>query len=199
MPEPIQLSPVAVAALALLVEGEMHPYEMYQLMLQRKEDRVVKVSAGTLYRAVERLEQDGLIASRGVERSGNRPERTVYAITDAGLQAMRAAVADRLRRYENEYPQFPLAIGEAHNLPVDQVIALLEERRASLAELRDFVHESLEGIAARGVDRRYVLNVHYWETMLAAEDAWLVELLGELRDGSLAWPDPDSVGATAGH
>ena len=41
-----RLNPLAVSALALLAERPMHPYEMYQLMLQRREDRVVKVSAG---------------------------------------------------------------------------------------------------------------------------------------------------------
>ena len=47
-----RLSPLALSTLALLTERPMHPYEMYQLMLQRREDRVVKVSAGSLYRAV---------------------------------------------------------------------------------------------------------------------------------------------------
>lgn len=190
MSEPHRLSPVSVAALGLLVERDMHPYEMYQLLVQRREDRLVKVSPGTLYRAVERLEHDGLITSRGAEREGNRPERTVYAVTDSGVHALRDGVADRLRTYENEYPQFPLAIGEAHNLPVDQVIALLEERRVSLRELRDFVDDSFRGIVEGGVDRRHVLHVSYWQTMLAAEDAWLVELLGDLRDGSVPWPEP---------
>ncbi|WP_394553333.1 PadR family transcriptional regulator [Agromyces sp. MMS24-JH15] len=199
MTAPQSLTQVALAALAVLAEGEMHPYEMYQLMLARREDRVVKVTAGSLYRAVERLEQDGLITTVGVERSGNRPERTVYAITDAGREALHAGIADLIRTYENEYPRFPLGIGEAHNLPREEIVALLQARRASLGELRAFVDESLGRIAERGVPRRYVLNVHYWQAMLGAEDAWLVALLDDLREGRIDWPDPGEPGAGPTH
>ncbi|BAS16724.1 transcriptional regulator protein [Arthrobacter sp. Hiyo8] len=45
------LTPLGVAALALLVEAPMHPYEMYQLLMARHEDRLVKVRPGTLYHA----------------------------------------------------------------------------------------------------------------------------------------------------
>ena len=107
-----RLTPLAVSTLALLAEREMHPYEMYQLMIRRREDRVIKVSAGSLYRAVERLASDRLIAANGIERAGHRPERTVYAITDAGraelaareseLDGIESGVTDSVRRLADE-------------------------------------------------------------------------------------------------
>ena len=69
------LTPLGVAALSLLVEEPMHPYEMYQLLVARHEDRLVKVRPGTLYHAVGRLEEQGLVEATGTEREGNRPER----------------------------------------------------------------------------------------------------------------------------
>ena len=75
------LSPMAIAALGLLAERPMHPYEMYQLLLEREEDRVLKVRPGTLYHAVDRLARDGLVRPLHTEREGNRPERTTYAVT----------------------------------------------------------------------------------------------------------------------
>ena len=58
---------LAVAALGYLAERPMHPYEMYQLALHRQEDRVVKVSPGSLYRAVYGLEADGLVLASGTD------------------------------------------------------------------------------------------------------------------------------------
>src|SRR6478752_1949736 len=111
------LNPLAFSALGMLVDAPMHPYEMYQLMLARREDRVVKVSAGSLYRAVERLARDGLIVESATERMGNRPERTVYTVTEAGRAAFDESLEEMLGRHVNEFPEFPLAVGEAHNLP----------------------------------------------------------------------------------
>src|SRR5437868_2840544 len=40
------LTPLAITVLALLNERPMHPYEMHQLLLARRVDRVVKVRPG---------------------------------------------------------------------------------------------------------------------------------------------------------
>ena len=77
------LTPLAISALALLNERSMHPYEMYQLLLERHEDRIVRVTPGSLYRTVDRLTADGLAEATGTGREGNRPERTTSAIPSA--------------------------------------------------------------------------------------------------------------------
>ena len=182
-----RLTPLALSTLALLAERPMHPYEMYQLMLQRREDRVVKVSAGSLYRAVERLAADGYIAETGVEREGNRPERTVYAITGAGRDAVRSTLEQMLGEFVNEFPEFPVAVGEAHNLPPERVAELLAERAARIREFTAFIDAGLAHIAEKGVARHYVLNVHYTRAMLTAELDWLEHTIDELRSGRLHW------------
>lgn len=189
--KPMQLNPLAVSTLALLAERPMHPYEAYQLMLQRQEDRVVRVSAGSLYRTVERLAEQGLLAEQGSEREGNRPERTVYAITDAGRAALRERLAEMLRTIENEYPEFPVAIGEAHNLPAEEVTALLAERAAELRRRIAFIDGVVPHIQAKGVARRYILNVFYSRAMLEREADWLERTIAELDSGELEWSSAD--------
>jgi DNA-binding PadR family transcriptional regulator len=185
-----RLTPLALSTLALLAERPMHPYEMYQLMLQRREDRVVKVSAGSLYRAVERLAADGYIVETGVEREGNRPERTVYTITAAGRDAVRTTLEQMLPEFVNEFPEFPVAIGEAHNLPPGRVAELLDERVARIRAFADLIDSGLAHIAEKGLARHYVLNVHYTRAMLTAELDWLEHTIAELRSGELEWAAP---------
>ena len=122
------LTPLGVAALSLLVEEPMHPYEMYQLLMARHEDRLVKVRPGTLYHAVGRLEEHGLVDATGTDREGNRPERTTYTISAAGREALTQRLQDMLANPVNEYPSFPLAVAEAYNLPADVVVELLDRR-----------------------------------------------------------------------
>ena len=101
--------------LALLGEGDMHPYEMIRLMRLRRDDRLVTITNGTLYHTVGRLERAGLLAEVGVDRDGNRPERTTYALTDGGPRAVGEWVRRELPRIDRP-AEFRIALAEAHNL-----------------------------------------------------------------------------------
>ena len=133
------LGALGIAVLALLVERPMHPYEMFQTLLQRGEDRLLKVRPGSLYHTVDRLAHAGLVHAAGTDREGNRPERTTYEITVAGRGALSDRIAEILGTPDREYPLFPVALAEAHNLPADDVVGLLRKRiaarEADIAEL----------------------------------------------------------------
>jgi DNA-binding PadR family transcriptional regulator len=181
------LTPLGVAALSLLVEEPMHPYEMYQLLMARNEDRLVKVRPGTLYHAVGRLEENGLVAATGTDREGNRPERTTYEITPAGREALTRRLQDMLANPVNEYPSFPLAVAEAYNLPVDVVVELLDHRLKGLQEQLDLLDAGEELVRTKGVDRKYWIDVQYQQTMLRSEMGWIRGLQDQLRSGELPW------------
>ncbi|MFJ4206892.1 PadR family transcriptional regulator [Paenarthrobacter sp. NPDC089675] len=190
MPKATDLTPLGVASLALLAEGPMHPYEMYQVLMARHEDRLVKVRPGTLYHAVGRLAENGLVEAVGTEREGNRPERTTYRITPAGHAALNARLQDMLAKPVNEYPTFPHAIAEAHHLPADVVGKLLEERLTGLDADLAFLTRAEEAVTAKGLERKYWIDVTYQQTMLRTEISWIRELLVELRSGQLPWDNP---------
>ncbi|KHL14533.1 DNA-binding PadR family transcriptional regulator [Mumia flava] len=184
------LTPLAISTIALLAERPMHPYEMLQLLIERRDDRLLKVRAGSLYHTIERLERDQLVEAVGTERSGNRPERTTYAMTDAGRDALRSAVTDLLRTPVNEYPRFPFALSEAHNLPADEVITLLAERRDALAADEAELESVIVRAHERGVHEAYWFVADYLLTVHRAELAWIDRLLDRLRTKDLAWPHP---------
>ncbi|WP_062209407.1 PadR family transcriptional regulator [Demequina oxidasica] len=192
------IGPLGVVTLALLVERPMHPYEMYQLLIARGEQRIVKVRPGSLYHTVDRLVEHGLAASVGTERAGNRPERTVYTITDHGREKLADRVADLLQAPVNEYPLFPVAIGEAHNLSGDIFRGLLEQRLAQLIMERTDLEAHVTEAATRGVPRRWTLDSEYLVAQLGAEIAWVESVISELDSGALDWeePLPDSLRGT---
>ncbi|ASN21185.1 PadR family transcriptional regulator [Arthrobacter sp. YN] len=190
MPRISDLTPLGVASLALLAEEPMHPYEMYQLLMARHEDRLVKVRPGTLYHAVGRLEENGLVEATGTGREGNRPERTTYRITDAGHQALDARLQAMLSTPVNEYPLFPHAIAEAHHLPAAVVKELLEERVVALTADLDFLVRAEATVTAKGLARKYWIDITYQQAMRRTEIAWIRGLLEELGNGHLPWDEP---------
>lgn len=191
MPAP-RLSPTATLVLAVLLEQPMHPYEMLVRLRKRRDDRLVRLNPGAVYHAVERLERDGLVERAGVDRDGNRPERTVYAVTAAGVAAHDARTRELVRDVPPEYPAFPVGLALVHDLPRDDALALLRERRTALAAAVDGQREQLDGAVARGLPRRYVLDAYYELHQTDAQIAWLDATIADLRSGALSWTDEAS-------
>lgn len=182
------LTPIAVAALALLAERPMHPYEMFQTLLDRHEDRVVKVRPGSLYHAVERLAGAGHAEIVGTERDGNRPERTTYRITAAGRDALTTRLRELLRAPAAPYPEAVLGLAEAHNLPRADVVADLSHQLDAIRADADELAGLLAAARERGVPEAYWIEGDHALALRRAEIAWLDTLITRLTDGDLPWP-----------
>lgn len=91
---PLPRTPVALSVLNLLNERPMHPYEMRVLIRQRRHDRAFRIRESSIYDTVGRLADRGFIEPVEVNREGRRPERTVYAITEAGRDELLAWLWD---------------------------------------------------------------------------------------------------------
>lgn len=182
------LTPLGISALALLHERPMHPYEMYQLLMERHEDRVVRVTPGSLYRTVDRLTADGLAEVTGTEREGNRPERTTYAITADGRTALVSRIRELLRAPLNEYPSFTLALAEAHNAPADAVCADLREHLEVIGREVEEIECLMAKAVERGVPEAYWVTANYLRHMNLAQRDWIRSLIDRLEKGDLAWP-----------
>ncbi len=195
----VPLGPLGVSALALLVERPMHPYEMFQTLVERRNNRVVKVRPGTLYHTVDKLAEHGLVEATGTGREGNRPERTSYAITPAGRRVLEQRVIELLETPVNEYPVFPVAIGEAHNLPRTTVLELLRKRLDRLREEAEAIRTRLDTVKAEGLPRRWWLAGDYALHHLDADISWTSGVVADLESGELAWPDSHAYAASAPH
>lgn len=186
MPEPTRLTPLAVMLLATLREGDMHPYEMLRLLRDRGDDRLVPLQKGTIYHTIARLEREGLVSEVGVDRDGNRPERTTYRLLDAGRNAVDAWVRAELPQIDRP-GDFRVALAEAHNLDRDDVVALLDRRRELLVASRDEHRDGLSRARDRAVPHQYMIEVERQSVLLDAELAWQDSLRNGLIAGTLPW------------
>mgnify|MGYP003365626885 CR=1 FL=1 len=181
-----RLTPMGVMILALLREGDMHPYEMVRLMRARRDERLLTVTNGTLYHTVARLQRAGLIDEVGIDREGNRPERTTYTITDAGTDAL----VDWLRRELSiiERPaEFRIALAEAHNLERPDIIDCLRARRSALAEGHTLHRDGLIDARRSGAPEQVLVEFERQEVLLDAELHWLDSLLDRLEAEAFPW------------
>lgn len=181
-----RITPLGVMVLALLREGDMHPYEMMRLMKQRHDDRMVQLAGGTFYHTVARLERAGLLAEVGVDRDGNRPERRTYSLTAAGREVVPEWVRRELVRIDRPM-EFRIALAEAHNLSRETTLALLAERRSALAADLETHRSGADKAHAKGVPAQFLVEVDRQKCMLAADLAWLDGFVERWSDPSLSW------------
>lgn len=175
-----------IAVLALLRESPMHPYQMRRLLRMRHKDEILALKSGSLYHAIRRLQQTGLIEVETTGRSGRRPERTTYRITAAGVEAL----ANTLRRMTSvprrESSEFMAAMSFLVHLPAAAAAAYLEERCGRLAAEIETYAGALAGASTR-VTRIHLIETEYLVAMQRAEYQWVRALISDIGSGVLTW------------
>jgi DNA-binding PadR family transcriptional regulator len=176
---------LALALLALLVPGTpMHPYEMANLLRRTGKEQDMKIKWGSLYTVVQNLEKHGLIKALSSDREGRRPERTVYAITDAGRAELRDWLHELVGTPEPELSRFEAALSVLGVLPPDEATTLLAERLRALEADIAARRQALLAESER-VPRLFLIEAEYALAMRQAEAGWVRSLLRELTEETL--------------
>ncbi|KQV11401.1 PadR family transcriptional regulator [Kitasatospora sp. Root107] len=185
---PPRSSPLALTVLALLHYQPLHPYGIQRLVKDWGKEQVVNVrQRASLYRTIERLNGDGLIAVRETGRDQQYPERTVYEVTDAGRETSRAWLEEMLSAPKQEFPEFPAALSNLLLLTSDEMADVLERRTGALAEKLDELTGAMAAEAERGLPRITRLETEYLRAVTAAELEWVRTVVEDLRTGRLSW------------
>jgi DNA-binding PadR family transcriptional regulator len=174
---------LALAVLALLFERPMHPYEMGVILKQRHKEESIKLRYGSLYTVIELLLRRALIAARETARDGRRPERTVYEITPAGRDELRAWMTDLIAEPVKEYPQFEAALCLLPVLPPDEALVLLRARAERIAQNAAALTQHVESISEQNLPPLFLIETEYRLALMKAEQHFVVELIRRIESG----------------
>ena len=130
--------PIQHAVLALLADGPSHGYELKSAFEQAVGPQWGPLNIGHLYQVLDRLSRDGLASSTRVSQEV-KPDRLVYAITDAGVGELTGWLAEPSPRTAGFRDDFFLKVMAAARTQDDAVIAavLSTQRTFLLQELRN--------------------------------------------------------------
>lgn len=93
--EKLPLTPLSMAILLALADGERHGYALMQ-DIEAQTDGALRPGTGSLYAGLQRLMSDGLIRESEGEPGSDR-RRRYYAITEEGRAVARAEAGRMLR------------------------------------------------------------------------------------------------------
>ncbi len=178
---------LALAVLSYLSQQPMHPYELGRTLREHGDARSIKFNHGSLYMVVQQLARAGFIAEQETSRDGQRPERTVYALTEAGRGELRDWLRDLVERPRYEYPAFVAALSLIAALPPGPVAGLLRKRLGHLAGLRDEASELIGRSLASGVPGLFLIEEEYRLAQLETESAFVERLIQRIEDPATDW------------
>lgn len=124
----------------LAASGPLHGHQIRQQAQSDRTEIWTDIQVGSVYGALKRLANEGLIRELRTERVGNRPERTVYEITQDGRRALAAVRDDALRQLAIRSDPFDLALAQSRDIPAEDLARTVANRLAGyevhLASLR---------------------------------------------------------------
>jgi DNA-binding PadR family transcriptional regulator len=167
-----------LAVLGLLKERPMHGYQLSR-ELGDSLGGLWRVSYGSLYPTLRRLERDGAIESEaGDERAARR--KKVYRITLKGEQVFLELLQETPHDTQTEDARFRMRLAFFRYLPPETRIRLLERRRQALQARLSTISESLR--AGRGGTDDYGRAViEHNRSVTESDITWLEDLIAAER------------------
>jgi DNA-binding PadR family transcriptional regulator len=178
---------LGLAVLSYLSQQPMHPYELGRTLREHGDARSIKFNHGSLYMVVGQLAKAGFVTEQETGRQGQRPERTVYALTDAGRDELRDWLRELVQQPQHEYPAFVAALSLIAALPPSEVLDLLRTRLTQLAGQQAEIRGLIGTARADGVPGLFLIEEEYRLALLAAESAFTGSLIQRITDPATDW------------
>lgn len=174
----------ALTVLALLTVGPRHPYDIHRFVVETHKDFVAGVPR-SIYHAVQRLERAHLIEPIGSEQAGGRPERTVFALTEAGRVEVRRRVLLMLSTPHGDRTGTIAALSFLGILSQKEAVLALRARVAAVDVAIGRKEADLRG--AVDLPPLLLVEADYERSQLEAERTWFQGLVDRLEGGELEW------------
>ena len=179
------MSSTRLLILGVLKRQPLHGYEVrHQLELWNAE-QWANVAYGSIYFALKKMAEEGLVEEVGTDQMGNRPARTVYAITEDGQKKFIELLRDYWWEYKPMIDPFQVALTFMNHLPPEEVLAALRHRADGLRAFLATFDQALTEKMSHGTPRHIARNLHLAAMHAETELRWIEETIGMVERGEL--------------
>src|SRR5262245_20301805 len=176
-----------LAVLGLLKDRPMHGYQLTREVGESL-GGFWRVSYGSLYPTLKRLQADGAITAANPEgRPTGGRKKTVYEITPEGERLFLDLLQEAPQEGSSEDARFRVRLAFFRYLPPETRVRLLERRRDLLEDRLSAMDESLRGARDRVDDYTLALMEHGRRATISDID-WLDGLIQAERSRGVATP-----------
>lgn len=171
-----RISDREAAILGILCQQSQYGYELEKTIEERGMRVWTKIGFSSIYYALKKLENKGLIKS-SMEDVEGRPSRKVYSVTEFGYTAMREKLREVLSQNKKMISSFDLGIAYHFLLESEEVIECLTRYLASLNERETQLKRKMEEREKEGVPYRVVALFSRPLALIEAEKKWVLQFI----------------------
>jgi DNA-binding PadR family transcriptional regulator len=173
----------------------VHGYDVRRELLSWSADKWANVQPGSIYHALRKLAEEGLLREVATEQVGSRPARTTYEITDKGAAEFQSLLRANWWNLSTPPDPFMAAFSFLPALPREEASAALRNRAM---QLRVGVEQLRAAMKTEWLDRKPTFVSWMWELTIErseAEISWCTRTaerieLGEPYLRETSWPPP---------
>jgi DNA-binding PadR family transcriptional regulator len=180
-----------MSAIRLLILGVLHfkqptyGYEVRRELESWRADRWANIAYGSIYHALKKMAEEGLIEPAGEEQVGNRPARIGYTITPDGEDTFKNLLREYWWDVKPVVDPFMVAVAFMPFMPKDEIIAALRTRMTAI----EAMIEALEFQAKQPADEHRPPHVPELLRLMAKRAAveidWAEGVIGKVETGDL--------------
>jgi DNA-binding PadR family transcriptional regulator len=140
-----------VSATRLLILGALrflqpaHGYEIRREVESWNAEQWANIAYGSIYHALKKMAQEGLLETVNTERVGNRPARTTYAMTEHGEEEFERLLREYWWEPKPVINPLQAAVSVMDAMPREELLAALRHQAdaaRSMAEASKFAIQS---------------------------------------------------------
>lgn len=139
---------IRLVILGFLMQQPLHGYEIKSIIEERMGDWA-DIKFGSIYFALKTLFGKGFVTKRTSEREAGRPERQIYAITDAGRKEFGRLLRKMWDTVDMPRFDFDLALFFISSLSQDEVRRYLADRIAYVEKAIGYLSNHMAEIRAQ--------------------------------------------------
>lgn len=137
------LSKVSLLVLGIVKERAINAYEIIKLLKVFRVAYWLPVGESTIYVTIKKLSKKGYIVGK-TTRSNNMPEKTIYAITEKGIEVFERSLESYLLDSSTDMQIFNLGSIFMCHFSKEKVIELLKKKDQGLKEYSEFLSNRLK-------------------------------------------------------
>jgi len=161
----------------------VHGYDVKRELESWQADEWTTIATGSIYHALRKLAEEGLVREVATGRDGGRPAKTSYEITDKGRAEFQSLLRDQWWNIKPSPDPFMAAFSFLGTMPRDEAVAALRNRAM---QLKAGVHQLEAAMTADWADDKPAYVSWQWERSVAiaeAEIAWCERTAKRIESG----------------
>ncbi|MGF1472801.1 MAG: PadR family transcriptional regulator [Rubrobacteraceae bacterium] len=167
----------------------LHGYDIRRELEMWKAEQWAQVAYGSIYYALKKMNDEGLVEVVSKDKSGGRPAKTEYRITERGKTEFQLLLRDYWWNRKPVIDPFQVALTFMNFMPRDELLAALRARTDKLnAELKGLEYLTAgSGLQTKNpyAPRHITENLRLAKAYYEAEVDWIQQTIRKIEAGKL--------------